>query len=89
MTGSRAAANDPKAIFEYFMEPYLPGVDKETAIAIWAAIPRPKIVTPAATTMLRRIIKLRRKGVGFIKRLDGFIQICEYLNSANKLNLPG
>jgi penicillin-binding protein 1A len=33
LTGSRAAANDPNAIFEYFMEPYIPGVDKETAFS--------------------------------------------------------
>lgn len=31
LTGSRAASNDPNAIFEYFMQPYVPGVDKETA----------------------------------------------------------
>jgi penicillin-binding protein 1A len=31
LTGSRAVGSDPNAMFEYFMEPYVPGEDRENA----------------------------------------------------------
>jgi penicillin-binding protein 1A len=33
LTGMRALGNNPNAVFEYFMQPYVPGEDKENAYA--------------------------------------------------------
>jgi penicillin-binding protein 1A len=47
LTGMRAMGNNPNAIFEYFMQPYVPGEDKENAYANTA--PSTSTTTPAAS----------------------------------------
>ncbi len=47
LTGMRAMGNNPNAIFEYFMQPFVPGEDKENAYANTSA-PSTSPTTPAA-----------------------------------------
>jgi penicillin-binding protein 1A len=50
LTGMRAMGNNPNAIFEYFMQPFVPGEDKENAYANSTSNPAGTAAPAAAAT---------------------------------------